>query len=77
MGGEAGRAPSGGLRSCACSRIGWGRHHHHQNKDALNDHLQAELESTPKHEMEIVMGDVNAKVSNVNTNYKKTMGKEG
>ena len=30
MGGEAGRAPSGGLRSCACSRSGWGRHHHHQ-----------------------------------------------
>ena len=31
MGGEAGRAPSGGLRSCACSRTGWGRHHHHNN----------------------------------------------
>ena len=29
MGEEAGRAPSGGLRSCACSRTGWGRHHHH------------------------------------------------
>ena len=28
-GGEVGRAPSGGLRSCACSRTGWGRHHHH------------------------------------------------
>ena len=28
--GGAGRAPSGGLRSCACSRTGWGRHHHHQ-----------------------------------------------
>ena len=28
MGGEAGRAPSGGLRSCACSCTGWGRHHH-------------------------------------------------
>ena len=36
MGGEAGRAPSGGLRSCACSRSGWGRHHHHhQLKDFL------------------------------------------
>ena len=33
MGGEAGRAPSGGLRSCACSRTGWGRHHHHQILD--------------------------------------------
>ena len=26
-----GRAPSGGLRSCACSRTGWGRHHHHHS----------------------------------------------
>ena len=33
MGEEAGRAPSGGLRSCACSRTGWGRHHHHQLAD--------------------------------------------
>ena len=33
MGGEAGRAPSGGLRSCACSRTGWGRHHHHHGGD--------------------------------------------
>ena len=32
MGGEAGRAPSGGLRSCACSRTGWGRHHHHHHE---------------------------------------------
>ena len=44
MGGEAGRAPSGGLRSCACSRTGWGRHHHHHdggggqdNKDNKNN----------------------------------------
>ena len=33
MGGEAWRAPSGGLRSCACSRTGWGRHHHHYGDD--------------------------------------------
>ena len=32
VGGEAGRAPSGGLRSCACSPTGWGRHHHHHKK---------------------------------------------
>ena len=37
MGGEAGRAPSGGLRSCACSRTGWGRHHHHH--DLPNNHF--------------------------------------
>ena len=34
MGGAAGRAPSGGLRSCACSRTGWGRHHHHHDYDS-------------------------------------------
>ena len=35
MGGEAGRAPSGGLRSCACSRTGWGRHHHHHHQNTF------------------------------------------
>ena len=34
MGGEAGRAPSGGLRSYVCSRTGWGRHHHHDGINA-------------------------------------------
>ena len=37
MGGEAGRAPSGGLRSCACSRTGWGRHHHHHHDGDRDD----------------------------------------
>ena len=35
MGGEAGRAPSGGLRFCACSRTGWGRHHHQDCGNAI------------------------------------------
>ena len=38
MGGEAGRAPSGGLRSCACSRTGWGRHHHHHGEGDDDDY---------------------------------------
>ena len=37
MGGEAGRAPSGGLRSCACSRTGWGRHYHHHQETKAAD----------------------------------------
>ena len=37
MEGEAGRAPSGGLRSCVCSRMGWGRHHHHHDDDEEDD----------------------------------------
>ena len=32
VGVEVGRAPTGGLRSCACSRTGWGRHHHHHHE---------------------------------------------
>ena len=41
MGGDAGRAPSGGLRSCACSRTGWGRHHHHRLEHLNKDISQA------------------------------------
>ena len=36
MGGEAGRAPSGGLRSYARSRTGWGKHHHHLHDSGDN-----------------------------------------
>ena len=39
MGGEAGRAPSGGLRSCACSRTGWGRHHHHHGDGSVEHYV--------------------------------------
>ena len=28
-GAKLGGPRAGGLRSCACSRTGWGRHHHH------------------------------------------------
>ena len=44
MGGEAGRAPRGGLRSCACSRTGWGRHHHHH--EIAVDTVEQQLESS-------------------------------
>ena len=40
VGGEAGRAPSGGLRSCACSRTGWGRHHHTTTNDCRFHEVQ-------------------------------------
>ena len=48
MGGEAGRAPSGGLRSCACSRTGWGRHHHHTTTTTIlqQDVLQGSVLSS-------------------------------
>ena len=45
MGGEAGRATSGGLRSCACSRTGWGRHHHIYENEKLARHVNIVYES--------------------------------
>ena len=48
-----------------------------ESKDAFYDQLQAELESTPRHEMKIVMGDLNAKMGIDNTNHDRAMGKEG
>ena len=47
MGGEAGRAPSGGLRSCACSRTGWGRHHHHHVKGGCGAVRSVSLQHVP------------------------------
>ena len=47
------------------------------SKDAFYDQLQAELESTPRHEMKIVMGDLNAKLGIDNTNHDRAMGKDG
>ena len=48
-----------------------------ESKDAFYDQLQAELESTPRHEMKIVMGDLNAKLGIDNTNHDRAMGKDG
>ena len=47
------------------------------SKDTFYEQLQAELENTPRHEMKIVMGDLNAKVGNDNRNYERAMGREG
>ena len=48
-----------------------------ESKDAFYEQLQAELENIPRHEMKIVMGDLNAKVGNDNTGHERAMGKEG
>lgn len=39
--------------------------------------MQAELEEIPRHGMNIVMGDMNAKVGRDNTNYERAVGREG
>lgn len=39
--------------------------------------MQAELEEIPRPDMNIVMGDMNAKVGRDNTNYERAVGREG
>jgi len=48
-----------------------------EDKDRFYDQLQAELEEIARHDMKIVMGDLNAKVGDNNISYERTMGKEG
>ena len=48
-----------------------------EKKDTFYEQLQAEIENIPRHEMKIVMGDLNAKVGKDNTNHERAMGKEG
>lgn len=47
-----------------------------EEKDAFYDQLQVELESTPRHDMKIVMGDWNADVGKDNTSHVRAMGRE-
>lgn len=46
-------------------------------KDEFYEQLQAVLETTPRHDMRIVMGDLNAKMGNNNTEHDRAMGREG
>ena len=46
-------------------------------KDEFYNQLQTEIESLPRHELKIIMGDLNAKVGSDNTNYERAMGREG
>lgn len=39
--------------------------------------MQAELEEIPRPDMNIVMGDMNAKVGRDNTNYERAVGRAG
>ena len=47
------------------------------DKDAFYQQLQAEVDTVPHHDLTIVMGDLNAKVSNDNTYCDRAMGKHG
>ena len=46
-------------------------------KDEFSDILQAEVEKIPKHDLDIIMGDLNAKVGHDNQGLERVMGKHG
>ena len=46
-------------------------------KDLFYEQLEAEIKSTPRHDLMIIMGDLNAKVGNDNSNYLRAMGTHG
>ena len=48
-----------------------------EEKDQFYQVLQNEIEQIPRHDMIIIMGDMNAKVGNDNTYYTREMGKNG
>ena len=48
-----------------------------EDKDDFYNQLQTEIEKTPRHDLTILMGDLNAKVGNNNTDYERIMGKHG
>ena len=48
-----------------------------ESKDNFYHQLQTEVEKTPRHDLLVIMGDLNAKVGNDNTDYERVMGKHG
>ena len=48
-----------------------------ENKDALYRRLQEEVDKVPVHDVLFVMGDMNAKVGDNNTNRERVMGNHG
>ena len=47
------------------------------DKDCWYEELQAAIRKVPAHDVLLVMGDMNAKVGNDNTNFERCMGKHG
>ena len=45
--------------------------------DAFYQQLQAEVDAVPRHDLSIVMGDLNAKVGSDNMYWDRAMGKHG
>ena len=45
-----------------------------KSKDAINEQLEARLDSEPWHEIKPVTGDLNTRLGNDNTSYEKAKG---
>ncbi|XP_068739101.1 uncharacterized protein [Montipora capricornis] len=48
-----------------------------EDKDLFYQCLQAQLDRTPRHDLLLVIGDLNAKVGSDNSGYEECMGREG
>ena len=48
-----------------------------EDKDLFYQCLQAQLDRTPRHDLLLVIGDLNAKVGSDNSDYEECMGREG
>lgn len=48
-----------------------------EDKDAFYRRLQEEVEKVPTHDVLCVIGDLNAKVGDVNSNREQVMGRQG
>ena len=48
-----------------------------EEKETFYQHLQTVIQKQPKRDIQVVIGDMNAKIGNDNDNWKGTMGKEG
>ena len=48
-----------------------------EEKETFYQHLQTVTQKLPKRDIQVVMGDMNAKIGKDNDNWKGTMGKEG
>ncbi|KAL0187117.1 hypothetical protein M9458_018787, partial [Cirrhinus mrigala] len=46
-------------------------------KDVFYEQLQSELETAPRHDLIVIMGDLNAKVGSNNTHHDRAMGSHG
>ena len=48
-----------------------------EDKDNFYEHLQTVVDSVHKHDILLVMGDLNAKVGEANEGYENTIGSQG